>query len=125
MREGIGPHAAAQLQRDRDFRTVQPALSFGQLVKGDTPVRAVAQFGHTLTVDQNQLCHRKALPKGAPTGLVCCSLTPAHRVRFTPSMPGSAGFPRKPLSIAPGRLPVLSFVRAVLVSVGFVLLSRP
>src|SRR3954464_7930822 len=55
VREGIGPHAAAQLQRDRDVCTVQPALGFGQLVIGEAPVRAVAQFGHTLPVDQNQL----------------------------------------------------------------------
>src|SRR3954447_3228745 len=50
-------------------------------------MRAVAQFGHTLTVDQTQLCHGKALPKGAPTGPRCCSLTPAHRVQFKPSIP--------------------------------------
>src|SRR3954451_3468942 len=86
VREGIGPHTAAQLQRDGDVCTLQPALGLGQLVIGDAPVRAVAQFGHTLTVDQNQLCHNKALPKGAPTGLACCPLTPAHRAWFGPSV---------------------------------------
>src|SRR4051794_15516611 len=55
VREGVGPHAAAQLQSNRDFRAVQPALGLGQLVIGDPPVRAVAQFGNAFTVDQNQL----------------------------------------------------------------------
>src|SRR3982751_4006357 len=41
--EGIGPHTAAQLQRDGDVRAVQPALGLGKLVIGDAPVRAVAQ----------------------------------------------------------------------------------